>query len=66
MNYGLSVIPLFILMGAFIHRANISDELYDAGYAWLGRFKGGLAMSTVMVTQIWQSPTSTCRQTRCI
>ncbi|MEQ9811970.1 MAG: TRAP transporter large permease [Azospirillaceae bacterium] len=46
-NYGLSVIPLFILMGAFIHRANISDDLYDAGYAWLGRFRGGLAMSTV-------------------
>lgn len=48
MNYGLSVIPLFILMGTFIHRARISDELYDASYAWLGRRKGGLAMSTVL------------------
>lgn len=47
MNYGLSVVPLFILMGAFIHRSGISEDLYDASYAWLGHFKGGLAMATV-------------------
>jgi len=47
MNHGLSVVPLFILMGTFIHRAGISDELYEASYAWLGRLKGGLAMATV-------------------
>lgn len=47
MSYGLSVVPLFILMGAFIHRSGISEELYDASYAWLGHFRGGLAMSTV-------------------
>lgn len=47
-NYGFSVIPLFILMGVFVHRSNIANELYDASYAWLGRFRGGLAMSTVL------------------
>lgn len=47
-NYGLSVIPLFILMGSFIHRSNVANELYDASYSWLGRFRGGLAMSTVV------------------
>jgi len=47
MNYGLSVVPLFILMGAFIHRSGISEELYDASYAWLGHFRGGLSMATV-------------------
>ncbi len=47
MNYNLSVIPLFILMGVFIHRADISRDLYDAAYAGLGRFRGGLALSTV-------------------
>lgn len=46
-NYGLSVIPLFVLMGGFIYRANISDDLYEAGHAWLGRLRGGLAMSTI-------------------
>ena len=47
-NYGLSVIPLFLLMGVFIHRANISEDLFDASYALLGRYRGGLAQSTVL------------------
>ncbi len=47
-NFGLSVIPLFILMGTLIQRANIANELYDAGYAWIGRRRGGLAMATVL------------------
>lgn len=47
MSYGLSVVPLFILMGAFIHRSGISEELYDASHAWLGHFRGGVAMATV-------------------
>jgi tripartite ATP-independent transporter DctM subunit len=47
-NYGLSVIPLFVLMGSLMNRANISNELYEASYAWLGRFKGGLAMASVL------------------
>lgn len=46
-NYNLSVIPLFVLMGAFIHRSGIAQQLFDASYAWLGRFKGGLAMSAI-------------------
>ncbi len=48
MNYNLSVIPLFILMGVFIYRADISRDLFDAAYAGLGRFRGGLALSTVV------------------
>ncbi|MEL6522365.1 MAG: TRAP transporter large permease [Pseudomonadota bacterium] len=47
-NYNLSVIPLFILMGTFIYRSDISRDLYDAAYAGLGRFKGGLALATVL------------------
>jgi tripartite ATP-independent transporter DctM subunit len=48
MNYNLSVIPLFILMGTFIYRAEISRDLYRAAYAGFGRFRGGLALSTVV------------------
>jgi len=47
-NYGLSVIPLFLLMGVFIHRANISEDLFDASNALVGRYRGGLAQSTVL------------------
>ncbi|MEM1235566.1 MAG: TRAP transporter large permease [Pseudomonadota bacterium] len=48
MNYNLSVIPLFILMGVFIFRADVSRDLYDAAYATFGRMRGGLALSTVV------------------
>ncbi|MEP3275546.1 MAG: TRAP transporter large permease [Stappiaceae bacterium] len=48
MNYNLSVIPLFILMGVFIVHARISKDLYDAAYSALGRFRGGLALATVL------------------
>jgi tripartite ATP-independent transporter DctM subunit len=47
-NYGMSVLPMFVLMGIFVHRAEISEELYDAANAWLGHFKGGLAHATVV------------------
>ncbi len=46
-NYGMSVLPMFVLMGIFVHRAEISEELYDAANAWLGHFRGGLAHATV-------------------
>ncbi len=48
MNYNLSVIPLFILMGTFIHRAEVSTDLYNAAYAGLSRLKGRLAHATVL------------------
>src|SRR2546428_10829580 len=46
-NYTLSVIPLFILMGNFVTRAGMSQELFRAAYAFLGHLRGGLAMATI-------------------
>jgi C4-dicarboxylate transporter, DctM subunit len=46
-NYGMSVLPMFILMGIFVHKADVSEDLYDAANAWLGHLKGGLAHATV-------------------
>lgn len=46
-TFGLSVIPLFILMGVFIHRAGVSEELYETAQTWLGSYRGGLAYATV-------------------
>jgi TRAP-type C4-dicarboxylate transport system permease large subunit len=48
--YTLSVIPLFILMGNFVVRARMSEELYHAAYTFLGHLKGGLAMSTIIAS----------------
>ena len=46
-DYNLSVIPMFILMGAFASRSGMSGELFKAGRAWLGHLRGGLAMASV-------------------
>jgi C4-dicarboxylate transporter DctM subunit len=46
-DYNLSVIPMFILMGAFASRSGMSTELFTAGRAWLGHLRGGLAMAAV-------------------
>ncbi|MGH7419298.1 MAG: TRAP transporter large permease subunit, partial [Candidatus Rokuibacteriota bacterium] len=47
-NYTLSVVPLFILMGNFVTRAGMAQELFRAAYAFIGHWRGGLAMSTVV------------------
>ncbi len=48
MDYGLSVVPLFILMGNFVTEAGLSNELYNSSYAFLGHRRGGLAMATIV------------------
>ncbi|WP_343116096.1 TRAP transporter large permease [Ostreiculturibacter nitratireducens] len=47
-NADLIVIPLFILLGNIATEAGMSRKLYDAAYAWIGRFRGGLASATVV------------------
>jgi tripartite ATP-independent transporter DctM subunit len=47
-NYELSVVPLFILMGNLVARAGMSQELFRAAHAFIGHWRGGLAMSTVV------------------
>jgi C4-dicarboxylate transporter, DctM subunit len=46
-SYGLTTIPLFVLMGQLAFNSGISHRLYNAGYRWLGSTRGGLAMATV-------------------
>lgn len=47
LNTNFAVLPMFLLMGAFVFRAGLSDDLYEAADAWLGHHKGGLAMATI-------------------
>jgi len=46
-NYTLSVIPLFILMGALAERSGLSTALFRAAEAFAGRLRGGLAMAVI-------------------
>ena len=47
-NYGLTVVPLFILMGQIGANAGIAKRLYDTSYKFIGHIPGGLAMATVL------------------
>ena len=47
-SYDLSVIPLFILMGHFATKGGISKALFEFAAAVMGRFKGGLAMASLL------------------
>ena len=47
-QYAFSVVPLFILMGNFVTRAGMAEELYAVCYAFLGHLRGGLAMATIV------------------
>src|SRR5216110_4116131 len=47
-NYTLWVVPLFILMGNFVTRAGMSQELFRTAYSFIGHLRGGLAMATIV------------------
>ncbi len=47
-SYGLTVIPLFILMGTICFYSGVNKSLYETAYKWFGRTRGGIAMATIM------------------
>lgn len=47
-RFTLTVFPLFVLMGVFAMRAGLADGLYNAAYAFVGQYRGGLAMASIM------------------
>ena len=46
-SYGLTVIPIFVLMGQIAFHSGIAKKLYNATYKFIGHVPGGLAMATV-------------------
>ena len=47
-NYDLSVIPLFLLMGAFATQGGLSKSLFAFANALIGHLRGGVAMASVL------------------
>lgn len=54
-SFDLSVIPLFILMGNFATQGGISKALFEVASALMGRFRGGLAMASVVASAAFGS-----------
>ncbi len=46
-NYTLTVIPLFILMGALAERGGLARDLFTAANALVGHRRGGMAMGVI-------------------
>ena len=46
-TYDLSVVPMFVLMGAFATGSGLSESLYRSCNTWMGQFRGGLALATI-------------------
>ena len=46
-DYTFGVIPMFLLMGAFVTTSGMSRELFRAAHVFLGHLRGGLGIATV-------------------
>ena len=49
-NYALSVLPMFILIGFIAYHAGLTHALFRAAKAWVGWVPGGLAVASVFAT----------------
>jgi C4-dicarboxylate transporter, DctM subunit len=47
-DYTFGVIPMFILMGAFVSNSGVSRELFGAANKLVGHLRGGLGIATVV------------------
>ncbi len=48
MNYVLVACPLFIFMATILQQSGVADDLFKAVHVWSGRFRGGLAIGTII------------------
>src|SRR6202795_1344486 len=46
-DYTFGVIPMFLLMGAFVSVSGISRELFRAANTFVGHWRGGLGIATI-------------------
>jgi tripartite ATP-independent transporter DctM subunit len=51
--FDLSVVPMFVLMGALATRTGLSQDMFRAANAWLGWLRGGTAMAAIAACAIF-------------
>lgn len=54
-NYVLTALPLFIFMGAALERSGIAERLFIAIQLWIGKLKGGLAMTSISMCGVFSA-----------
>lgn len=54
-SFEFGTIPLFIMMGVVLEKADVGQDAYRVAAALLGRLRGGLGMATVFANAIFAS-----------
>ncbi|TWG97309.1 tripartite ATP-independent transporter DctM subunit [Mesorhizobium sp. J18] len=54
-NWGLTALPLFVLMGELLSRAKIAQKLFDAFAILVGRMPGGLIQVNVFASTLFSA-----------
>ncbi|MCD8390028.1 MAG: TRAP transporter large permease [Oscillospiraceae bacterium] len=57
-SYTFTVIPMFMLMANIIASTGVGKQLYDLFYKIVGRFRGGLAMATILACGVFAAISS--------
>lgn len=53
LDFLLTAIPMYILMGDLLRVSGIAESLYQTMYIWFGRLPGGLAVGTILICVIF-------------
>ena len=56
-NYDLLAVPLFLFMGVFIEKSGVAEKLYNALYLILGGLRGGLGITTIVISAVFAAAT---------
>lgn len=54
-NYVLTALPLFVFMGAALERSGIAERLFIAIQLWIGKLRGGLAMTSISMCGVFSA-----------
>jgi tripartite ATP-independent transporter DctM subunit len=54
-SYGLTVIPIFVLMGQIAYHSQVAKKLYNSTFKFVGHIPGGLAMATVVGATLFKA-----------
>ena len=58
-NYVLVALPAFLLSGRMMNSTGVTDRLFDAAIALVGRFRGGLAHANIVASMMFASMSGT-------
>jgi tripartite ATP-independent transporter DctM subunit len=65
-NYVLSVLPMFVLIGFIAYHAGLTRALFEAAKAWAGWVPGGLAVASVLATAAFSAVSGSSTATAAI